>query len=110
MQRLTHAHEHEVSQALTVLAQNAAGVMHLSNDLTRAQVADKTHLAGGAKDAAHGAACLGADAGGVTAGVAHDDGLDFLAVMQLEEVFARESIAAGRLGGDRQNVGLAIAA
>ena len=77
----------------------------LGDDFARSQVADETHLAGGAEDAAHGATGLGAEACGVAAGVAHEDGLDGLTVVEAEEVFAGLAVGAGGLGLDGREGG-----
>jgi hypothetical protein len=73
----------------------------LGDDLGGGEVAGVTHLAGGAEDAAHGAADLGADAGGGAAAVAHEHGLDAVGVVQAKQVFAGEAVGGVRLlGGD----------
>ena len=55
-------------------------MQHLKDNLADAEVAKETHLPGGAKDAAHGAARLGADTEGTPLVVTHEDGFDGLAV------------------------------
>ena len=55
----------------------------------------ESHLARRAEDTAHRAARLRAEAHGVTTLVGHQDRLDRLAVVEAEEEFLGESIAAG---------------
>ncbi len=100
VKRLAHAHEDEIAQSLATGSEGAARVMNLCDDFTGPQMPHKAHLARGTKNTAHGAAGLGADAGRVAPGVAHDDGLDLLAIRELEECFLSQSIAAGDVGGD----------
>jgi hypothetical protein len=54
----------------------------------------------GAKDAPHRAAGLRAQAGGGAAGIAHEHGLDFLAVFEAEEKLLREAVATRDVRGD----------
>ena len=82
MQRLAHAHEDHIAQALTLSGEKAPRQMHLSQDFTSAQMPHKAHLAGGAKHATHGAAHLGAHADGVALGIGHQHGFNFLAVLK----------------------------
>jgi len=56
-------------------------------------VAGKAHLSGGTEDAAHRAACLGADARRApSVGIAHQDALDQLAVRQAKEPLHRLAV------------------
>jgi len=57
-------------------------------------VAGEAHLPRGAKDAAHGAAYLGADAGCPAPFELHEDGFYRLVVRQNEKIFAGEAVAA----------------
>ena len=61
-QRLAHAHEHDVRQALAVGREPARGVADLVDDLGDLEVAPEPELAGGAERAADGAAGLARDA------------------------------------------------
>jgi hypothetical protein len=76
----------------------AFDMQSLSDDLTWSQVPDKSHLAGGAEDAAHGAPGLSAEAGGEAAGISHEHRLDFLAVAQAEKKLAGPPVGAGSIG------------
>jgi len=69
------------------------------------QMADEPHLPGGAKDASHGAAGLGADARGVAARITHEDGLDRLTIGEGEEEFAGLAIGTGDLGAHGREIG-----
>jgi len=95
VQRLAHPHEHEIPQSVALLrAQPALGDQHLRHDFPGPQMPHKAHLARGAKDATHGAAGLGAQAGGVAPGIAHDHRLNLLAVVEAKEELLGEAIAA----------------
>ena len=83
---------------LAALAQNAADMQHLSDDFAGGQMAHEAHLSCGAKDAAHGAAGLGADAGGGASFKGHEDGFDGLVILKMQQKFAREAVTA--VGGD----------
>lgn len=61
-------------------------------------MAHETHLSGGAKDAAHGAASLGADAGGSPSFKGHEDGFNCLVILKMQEKFTCEAVTA--VGGD----------
>ena len=61
-QRLAHAHEHDVRQALAVRGEPAGGVADLVDDLGGLEVAPEPELAGGAERAADRAAGLARDA------------------------------------------------
>ena len=61
-QRLAHAHEHDVRQALPVGREAARGVTDLVDDLGGLEVAPEPELAGGAERAADRAAGLARDA------------------------------------------------
>ena len=102
VQRLTHPHEHEVSQArLAVCPQRALCVEHLCHDLARAQVPHETHLPRRAKYAAHRAPGLRAHTRGEAALVAHQHGFDGLPVREPQEKFSCQPIAARDLIGKR---------
>lgn len=73
--------------------QHVQHMQHLGHNLAGVQMAHKAHLPGGAEDAAHGAAGLGADAGCETLPVGHDDRFDALAVGQAQQEFARAILA-----------------
>ena len=61
-QRLAHAHEHDVREALAVRGQPPGGVADLVDDLGRLEVAPEAELAGRAERAADRAAGLARDA------------------------------------------------
>ena len=136
VERLAHAHEHEVAQAggrgfvtyyvtpvsgsfrasvtyyVTLCgvggAEGAGDVDGLGDDFAGREVARVAHLAGGAKHAAHRAADLAADAGRDAAGVAHEDGLDAFGVGEGEEVFVGEAVARGGLEGGGQDAEVGV--
>lgn len=102
MHRLAHAHHDHVAEFSVgkIAREDAADVEDLGDDFAGAEVADEAHLPGGAEDAAHGAAGLGADADGVATVVTHEDGFDGLAVAEFEEEFAGEAVAAADVFDD----------
>ena len=75
-------------------------IEHLRHDFADSEVAEEAHLPGGAKDAAHGAARLRADAERTPLVVAHEHRLDVLAIWQLEEHFFGTAVAGTLLAGD----------
>ena len=91
-QRLTHAHQDDVGDALIGRSQLASIEEHLGDDLTRRQVALEAALTGGAERTAHRAAGLGADAQRVAVRVVHEHRLDLSAVRQREEHLARLAV------------------
>ena len=102
-QRLAHAHEHDVGQALAVGRQAAGRGADLVDDLGGLEVAGEAELAGRAERAADGAAGLARDADGVPLAVAgpgrvvHQDRLDQRAVGQpMERLLGQAAI--GRPG------------
>ena len=80
VQRLAHAHHHNVGDVLLGLGQFVSKIKHLGHDFADGEVAEEAHLPGGAKDAAHGAARLRADTQRAPLVVAHEHRLDVLAV------------------------------
>ena len=64
----------------------------------------ETHLPGGAEDASHGTASLGAQAGGITSWIAHQNGLDGLAILEAEEEFASEAVSTALIGGSFREI------
>jgi hypothetical protein len=74
--------------------QHAFGVEDLGDDFSGAKVSHETHLTGCAKNAAHRAAGLGADANRVARVVTHQHRLNDLAIVEAQKKFAREAIAA----------------
>ena len=76
----------------------------LGDDFAGPQVADESHLAGGAEHAAHRAAGLGADADGVPSVVAHQHGFDGLAVIEAQQELARQAVAAADLVDDFRGI------
>ncbi len=72
----------------------------LGDDFAGGEVAGVAHLAGGAEDAAHGAADLAGDASGHAAGETHENGFDAFGVAERKEIFAREAVGGVRGGGD----------
>lgn len=101
MEGFAHPHHDDVSEGLFPFA-GEMGVeeLNLRDHFSGGEVASEAHLSGGAEDAAHGTADLAADAGGGAAPVAHEDGLDFLAVGEAEEELAGLAIAAGNIPHD----------
>ena len=97
---------HEIPQASfrIDLSENAAGVQDLGDDFAGPQVADESHLPGGAEHAAHRAAGLRADADGVPAGVAHEHRFDGLAVVEAQQELAGEAVAAVDLVHDFRGI------
>ena len=75
-------------------------IEHLRHDFADSEVAEEAHLPGGAKDAAHGAARLRADAERAPLVVAHEHRLDVLAIWQLEEDFFGTAVAGMLLTGN----------
>ena len=104
VERFAHAHEDDIAQAVAFSGEDAPDVEHLGHDFARGEMAGEAHLPGGAEDAAHGAADLGGDAGGVPAGELHDDRFDGLTVRQSQQVFARQPVAAAGFQRDRQRL------
>ena len=84
IQRLPDAHEDDVGDALPDVL---LGGIDLRADLTGFQVAHPACLGGGAEAAAHPAAHLGGDADRVAVVVAHDNGLDAVAVGHPQQIF-----------------------
>ena len=86
VQRLTDAHQNNVGDAL-------AGVLlcgvNFRRDLPRRQVAHAARLGGGAEPAAHCAAHLGGHTDSIAVFVAHEHGLDAVAVGQLQKILDR---------------------
>ena len=82
------------------MAEGAGDVGGLGDDFAGGEVAGVAHLAGGAEDAAHGAADLTGDAGGDATGETHEDGFDAFGVAEGEEVFAGEAVGGVGGGGD----------
>jgi hypothetical protein len=66
----------------------------LGDDFTRSEMADESHLPGGAEHAAHRAARLGAHTNRVAAFVTHEHGFDGLAVAHAQEKLAGQAVAA----------------
>ena len=58
----------------------------MCDDLATGKIALETHLPRGAKDATHGAAGLGGDAGGAALVVAHEHAFDFAPIGKLEQI------------------------
>ncbi len=94
---LAHAHEDEIAHALLRIdrSQDAPRVVDLGDDFAGTQVPHESHLPGRAKDTTHRASGLRADTDGVPPLVAHQDGLDRLAVAEAEEEFPGESSLLG---------------
>tara|TARA_B110000908_G_scaffold48039_1_gene58662 strand:- start:497 stop:994 length:498 start_codon:yes stop_codon:yes gene_type:complete len=101
MEGFAHAHHDDVSEGLFSFGREM-GVeeSHLGHHFSSGEVTLETHLPGSAEDAAHGAAGLAADAGSVAAPVSHEDGFDFLAVVEAEDKFTGAAIAAGDISDD----------
>ncbi len=76
MQRFAHAHHDNIGDVVARLRQFAGKIEHLRHDFAGGQIAEEAHLPGGAEDAAHGAAGLGADAEGAPLFVFHEHGFD----------------------------------
>ena len=64
------------------------------------QMPRESHLSRRAKNAAHRAANLRAEARGEASAKAHHDGLDRLAVREAQEKLPRQPVAARRVGDD----------
>ena len=105
MERLAHAHEHKVAQSRPPFGpERPLRVEHLGDDLAGAQVAREPHLPRGAEHAAHRAARLRAQAGGVAARVGHENRLDGLAVGEAQQELAGESVRAREVVGGTGHV------
>lgn len=104
VQGFAHTHEDDVAQAFATCLQEAVYEEGLGDDFAGGEVTLEAHLAGGAEDAAHGAAGLGADAGGGAAFEFHEDGFDGFAIGEGEEEFAGEAVAAVGAGVDGEGV------
>ena len=89
LQRLAHAHHHDVGDdalvALQVLAQEVLGEPELGDDLAGGQVAAEALVAGGAEAAAHGAAGLRRNAQRAAVVLGNEHGLDRIAVADVEQ-------------------------
>jgi hypothetical protein len=86
-------------------------VKNLRDDFSGPEMPDKTHLPGGAEDATHRAACLGADANGVASIVSHEDGFYHLAITQAKQEFTSQPVRASDfIGHDRiiEEIGFAL--
>ena len=83
IQRLPDAHQHDVGDALPDVL---LGGVNFGADLPRLEVAHPARLGRGAEAAAHPAAHLGGHADRVAVVVAHDDGLDAVAVGHPQQV------------------------
>ena len=97
---LALAHEDDAGGALTKIV---GDMQHLVDDLLGTQRTLEAVQAGGAKGAAHAAACLGGDADGKLVATGHADGLDRNAIVVLEQVFAG-SVLGDLLGELRRRV------
>ena len=101
-----HSHQHQIPEPRQALgSQGSLAVHELGHNFTWAEMPHKSHLPGGAENAAHRASGLGADAGGEATGVAHDDGFDALPVVEFQKEFAGLSIAAVQVGFDGGVIG-----
>lgn len=99
IQRFAHAHEDEISQSgFSLAAECPLAMEYLGDNLIRAEMAHKAHLSCGAKDAPHGTADLGAETGGVSTCIAHEDRLDRSVIAHLEQILPRESVGTSGLG------------
>ena len=101
-QRLSHAHEDEMVQGL-----GAAEVEHLVDDLGGREIASERHRPRGAERAREGAARLRGDADrAATVPVAHQDGLDGMAVVRAKErlhgAVGRRLLRLGDEGRERE--------
>lgn len=92
MERLAHAHDHDIGEVILIFAQMALEMQHLGNDLTGREVAFEAHLPGGTESTAHGTAGLGGDAERIARIVAHQHGFDALAIRQAEQGFLCQAI------------------
>lgn len=96
MEGLAHAHHDEIpDRGFIPRAELLIDKVNLGDDLASGEMTAKTHLTGGTKNAAHGAADLAAETGGVAAGESHEDGFDILPIRELEEEFLSNAVAAG---------------
>ena len=94
-ERLAHAHEHDVADALR---RRVRGAQHLLDDLAGVEVALEAGLAGRAERAAHRAAGLRRHAHGRAVGVAHEHGLDLRAVARARpQPLRRHAVVRGLL-------------
>lgn len=108
VERFAHAHQDDVAEPFAGGvcgrggggAEGAGDVSGLGDDFAGGEMARVAHLAGGTKDAAHGAADLAGDAGGDAARETHKNGFDALGVAEGEEVFARETVGGVGRGGE----------
>ena len=108
-ERLAHAHEHDVREALVVRGEAAGGVADLVDDLGRLEVAREAQLAGRAERAADGAAGLARDAQrvplalGAARRVVHEHRLDEGAVGQpMQRLLGQAAVGEADLRvGDR---------
>jgi len=95
VQRFAHAHEHKIPQtAFATRMQQATRLMHLRDDLARAQMSPESHLPRRAKHTAHRATCLRAQTRCETGAITHDNRLDGFAVVEAQKQFPRPSVIA----------------
>ena len=96
VKRFAHAHHHQIAKAGfgVHFMQHAFRVEDLGDDFSGAEVPHETHLPGRTENAAHRAAGLGADADRVACVVTHQHRFNDLTIVEAQEKFAREAIAA----------------
>jgi hypothetical protein len=94
-ERLAHPHRDDVGDALAARHELALPVADLIDDLSHREIADQAHLARRAERAGHRAAGLSREAHRIAgAVVGHEDRLDVMPVVQLEQHLARLPVGA----------------